>query len=148
MELSWQDLSKEFNIDDYALDKVVSVKKINIELGFVGKENALQRLLRHENGLVFAGVSLNLSVNLNGGPDLIASILKEHGLVDFRAVKLNSPQKNWVQNADGATIVVAHKTKDKKFLSRIDNVTVVDWDWCVQSIFHGHMEDLKAFALK
>ena len=148
LELSWHDLSKEFNIDDYALDKVVSVKQINIELGFVGKENALQRLLRHENGLVFAGVSLNLSVNLNGGPDLIASILKEHGLVDFRAVKLNSPQKNWVQNADGATIVVAHKTKDKKFLSRIDNVMVVDWDWCVQSIFHGHMEDLKAFALK
>ncbi|OVF11394.1 putative regulator of Ty1 transposition protein [Clavispora lusitaniae] len=148
VELSWHDLSKEFNIDDYALDKVVSVKQINIELGFVGKENALQRLLRHENGLVFAGVSLNLSVNLNGGPDLIASILKEHGLVDFRAVKLNSPQKNWVQNADGATIVVAHKTKDKKFLSRIDNVMVVDWDWCVQSIFHGHMEDLKAFALK
>lgn len=148
-ELSWNEISKEFNIDNYALDKVVSVKQINDELGVSGKSSGLQRLLAHENGLVFAGVRLNLSVNVNGGLELIASILEAHGLRECKQIKLSSatPKDKMLENGDGKTIVVAHKTKDKKVLSQISGFTAVDWDWCVKSIFNGQLQEYGKYAL-
>lgn len=148
-DLSWDEISKEFNIENYALDKVVPVKQINEELGVTGKASGLLRLLAHESGLVFAGVKLNLSANLNGGLALIASILEAHGLLECKQVKLTSSmsKETMLENEDGKTIVVAHKAKDKKLVSQISGLTAVDWDWCVKSIFNGQLQDYKKYAL-
>lgn len=148
-DLSWNEISKEFNIDDYALDKIVPVKQLNEDLGAAGKTSGLPRLLSHEYGLVFEGVKLNLSTNVNGGVELIKSILEAHGLVDCKEVKLsaNTAKAKMLENFDGKTIVVAHKTKDKKVVAQISGLTAVDWDWCVKSIFNGQLQDYEKYSL-
>lgn len=148
-DLSWNEICKEFNMEHYALDKVVPVKQINEELGFAGKASGLPRLLAHEHGLVFTGVKLNLSANVNGGLELIASILEAHGLKECKQVKLSGSmtKEKMLMNDDGKTIVVAHKTKDKKAISQISGLTTVDWDWCVKSIFNGQLQAYKKYAL-
>lgn len=130
---TWEDLSKEYNIKDYFLDKVVPVAQINEELGVKGKASGLIQLLA-SNGSVFKGLKLNLSTSLNGGPALIASILEAHGLEESKVVKLAGTTSKMLIN-DGKVVIVAHKTKDKKTLPKLLEVEVVDWDWCVQCMF-------------
>lgn len=136
-ELTWEELSKEFKPSDYSLDKVTPVKQINQDLGVTLRESCLPKLLKQPAGDVFEGVSLNLSQNLNGGADLIASILKEHGLSHLNIVKLSAglDTTQLLTTSEQEIILVAHKTKDLKVAASLTGVTVVDWDWCVKSIF-------------
>lgn len=148
-ETTWEELSLEFNIKDYYLDNVVPVKQINEELGCKGTASGLKRLLLHENGLVFDGLKLNLSTNLNGGAGLISGILEAHGLQTANQIKLtaSSSKSNLVSNEDGKCILVAHKVRDKKLVSSLKDVTVVDWDWCVKSIFQGKLENYTKYTV-
>lgn len=148
-ETSWEELAKEYNASDFSLDKVVSAKQMNEDLGFKGSKGAIAQLLNHDR-LTFEGFNLNLSANLNGGADLIASILKEHGLRNSKIVKPTGSisKSGLLANDDGTSVLVAHKTKDKKVAQVLENVIVVDWDWCVRSIFHGKLEEFKAYLVK
>ncbi|OBA20793.1 hypothetical protein METBIDRAFT_44107 [Metschnikowia bicuspidata var. bicuspidata NRRL YB-4993] len=147
--LSWSELIKEFNIEDYLLDKVVPVKQINDDLGVSGKASGLQRLLSQDLPPVFKGYALNFSLNLVGGADLISSILREHGLSDSKTVKFTAgTRKSGLLSMDGGTtILVAHKTKDKKAASKIEGVTVVEWEWCVKSIFHKKAQEYESYII-
>lgn len=136
-QISEADLHAKVNIDNFSLDKVLSVKQVNEELGYEGTDNGLAALLSVKGQrLVFSELSLNLSSNLNGGPQLIESILKAHGLKDSRVIKLSSTTKNqdFVSLPNGDVLLVAHKLKDQKFKPK--GVIVVDWNWCVKCIFH------------
>lgn len=148
-ESSWDELSKEFNIQDYYLDKVVPVKQINDELGITGVKSGLAHLLKHENGLVFQGLQLNLSTNLNGGASLIAGILEAHGLAKSKQIKISAStsKSNLLLNDDGKCILIAHKVKDKKFVSSLQDVVAVDWDWCVKSIFQGKLDNYSKYTV-
>ncbi|GEQ67586.1 hypothetical protein JCM33374_g1251 [Metschnikowia sp. JCM 33374] len=147
--LTWSELTKEFNIENYSLDKVVPIKQINDDLGFSGKESGLQTLLSPDLKPVFEGYVLNLSSNLNGGADLISSILREHGLAESKTVKLSAGTRKsgLLSMEDGTTILVAHKSKDKKFASKLDGVTVVEWEWCVRSIFHKEAQNYEDYLV-
>ncbi|RKP28429.1 hypothetical protein METBISCDRAFT_3488, partial [Metschnikowia bicuspidata] len=126
------------NIDDYALECVLSEAQVNHDLCYDGPGSGLSRLLETPTPrLIFAQFPLNLSTNLNGGAPLIESILQAHGLRDTRIVKLGAVPPDMVLLPDGQTVVVAHKQKDLKF--RAPGVTVVDWNWCVQCMFHGEI---------
>lgn len=149
-QLSLTDIRADFAMNLYSLDSVLSVKKVNNELGVASKENGLKLLLEAPNkGSVFKELKLNLSHNLNGGPDLIASILKEHGLEEVKFIKLTGTfdPKKCLANFDGKVIVIAHKDKDSKVADDVssDNVVVVDWDWCVKSIFQLKLVDFEDF---
>lgn len=148
-ESSWDELSKEFNTQDYYLDKVVPVKQINDELGITGVKSGLTHLLKHDNGLVFQGLQLNLSTNLNGGAALIAGILEAHGLAKSKQIKLSAStsKSNLLPNEDGKCILIAHKVKDKKFVSNLQDVVAVDWDWCVKSIFQGKLDNYSKYTV-
>lgn len=147
--LSWTDIAKEFNLEHYALDKVVPVKQINDDLGVEGKTSGLTRLLSRDLPSVFEGYTLNLSLNLNGGADLIASILREHGLAALKTVKLTAGVRKTglLAMEDSSVILIAHKTKDKKFAAKLDGVTVVEWEWCVKSIFHKQVQHVEDYAI-
>lgn len=126
------------NIDDYALECVLSEAQVNHELCYDGPGSGLSRLMETPTPrLIFAQFPLNLSTNLNGGAPLIESILQAHGLRDTRIVKLGTVPPVMVLLPDGQTVVVAHKEKDLKF--RAPGVTVVDWNWCVKCMFHGEI---------
>lgn len=148
-ESSWEELSKEFNIKDYYLDKVVPVKQINDELGISGVGSGLTHLLKHENGLVFQGLQLNLSTNLNGGAALIAGILEAHGLIKSKQIKVTAltSKSNLLVNEDGRCFLIAHKVKDKKLVSNLQDVVTVDWDWCVKSIFQGKLVNYSKYIV-
>lgn len=147
-ESTWQQLSVEFNVKNYYLDKVVSVKQINEELGVKGTASGLQRLLLRENGLVFDGMQVNLSSNLNGGAGLIAGILEAHGLKNSKQIKLSAStsKANLLLN-DGTYILIAHKVRDKKFAAQLEDVVAVDWDWCVRSIFHNKLQSYAKYIV-
>lgn len=154
-EITWDELSKEYNISDYALDKVIPLKEINQDLGIANtKTNGLSDLFNSENkGSLFKGMKLNLSTNLNGGVNLITSILQTHGLEEAKSFKSvpASVIKQLLKNDNGKVIFVAHKTKDSKLINSIkkndDNIMIVEWDWCVKSIFRMKLEDLKDYRL-
>lgn len=148
-ETTWEEISKEFNIKDYYLDKVVPVKQINDELGINGVTSGLTNLLKHENGLVFNSLQLNLSTNLNGGATLIAGILEAHGLAKSKQIKLSAStsKSQLLLNEDGRCILIAHKVKDKKIVASLQDVIAVDWDWCVKSIFHGKLDNYSKYSV-
>lgn len=148
-ELSWSELTREFNVENYFLDRVVPVKQINQDLGVKGALSGLQNLLRHENGLVFQKLKLNLSTNLNGGAALIAGILDAHGLEELKQIKLSGSTSvsSLLVNNDGKRILVAHKVRDKKLVAGLKGVIVVDWDWCVKSIFQGKLENHNKYSV-
>ena len=149
---------KEYRIDDYSLDKVV--KTIDSELGYVkGKRhNGLQILLTSKNrGKLFNGLNLNLSSNLNGGVPVIARILQDHGMKDFKEIKNSTNlQKQVVHselNGENKIILFANKKKDTRLINGFKKVfdedegIVLDWDWCVRSIFKMKLQDTKPFSL-
>lgn len=152
--LTWAHISKEFNINDYSVEKVIPLKEINQELGVIGKENGLKRLLEGlKKGRVFKGLRLNLSVNLNGGISVISAILEAHGLVEAKSVKnfTATTAKGLLKNDNGDTVVVVHKTKDLKATKVLnaseEKVVVVEWDWCVKSLFHLQLEPFDTYRL-
>lgn len=139
-------------IEKYHLDAFVPVKQINEDLGVSAKESGLTSLLKSPNkGSVFQGLKLNLSTNLNGGPDLIASILNEHGVRETKKVKvsINVKKSNLLANADGKVILIAHKEKDKRSSRTLnaEGVIIVEWDWCVKSIFKLKLDEYHDYAL-
>lgn len=152
--LTWAHISKEFNINDYSVEKVVPLKEINNELGVSGRENGLRSLLDGpQKGRVFEGLRLNLSANLNGGTSVIASILEAHGLEEAKSVKNFNANtaKGLLKNDNGEAVVVVHKTKDLKATKMLntsgEKVVVVEWDWCVKSLFRLQLEPLESFRL-
>lgn len=149
----WEDLEKRVNIKYYLLDKIVPIKEINDDLGVLGSASGLENLLNSPlKGQVFADYSLNLSSNLNGGPNLIASILEEHGLKDSKTVKLtgSTSKKSLALSKNGQCIVVGHKSKDKKAAQRLaeEQILVVEWDWCVKSIFKQEPDSLENYRIR
>lgn len=140
-------------IDNYLLDTVISVKHINEDLGVCTKESGLTHLLNAPNkGRVFKGLNLNLSHNLNGGPDLITSILKEHGVDEIKKVKLSNhfTRRELIANHDKRSILIAHKDKDKRFVKSLcsEDVTIVEWDWCVKSIFKLRLDEFRDYVIE
>lgn len=154
-EYTWEAISKEFNMDNYSIDKVLLRKELNLELGLKqGGVGALHKILSSPlKGRLFENVKLNLSTNLNGGIVLITSILNTHGLQDSKSFKTvpSSSVKQLLRNDDNQVIFIAHKTKDSKLIASLkqncDNVVVVEWDWCVKSIFKMQLEDFDGYEL-
>ncbi|PSK36831.1 hypothetical protein C7M61_003695 [Candidozyma pseudohaemuli] len=139
-------------IEKYYLDAVVPVKQINEDLGVSAKESGLTHLLNSSNkGSVFQDLRLNLSANLNGGPDLIASILKEHGVQETKKVKvsMNVKKNSLLANANGEVILIAHKEKDKRSSRTLnaEGVIIVEWDWCVKSIFKLKLDEYPDYLI-
>lgn len=150
-EITWTQIEKQVSIKYYLLDRIVPIKEINDDLGVKGPQSGLEKLLHSENrGKVFSGMTLNLSTNLNGGADLIASILAEHNVERTKTVKLTpSTGKDLLDLDKDRRIVVGHKSKDRKVASRLSgkDVVFVEWDWCVKSIFKQELENLDEYKL-
>lgn len=148
-------VSKEFSINDYSLDKVIPIKAINQELGVTNaKENGLANLLNTTNrGLIFQDLKINLSSNLVGGVQVISEILESHGLAEAKSIKsvTAANTKSLLTNDDGKTIMIAHKSKDAKlitsFKKNVQNGVIVEWDWCVKSIFKMKLEEFDSYQL-
>ncbi|KAG2736459.1 hypothetical protein G9P44_000549 [Scheffersomyces stipitis] len=152
---------KEFSINDYSLDKFISVKDINVELGLAKTStNGLKTLTCSDNhGRLFSQLNLNLSSCLNGGADTIGRILKDHGLKESHIIKNNltgnNLKKALIKSSDNFYVLVAHKTKDTKLISafkklKVENdlkAVVVEWDWCVKSIFKMKLEPYDKYML-
>lgn len=103
---------------DFSLDKVLSRRELERDLG-----GPFANLFK-ARGTVFQSLRMHLSPNLNGGPALIASILKAHGAKETRAGPLAGLEAP-------SAIVVAHKSDPPVAHA----AQVVDWDWCVRCIF-------------
>lgn len=154
-DVSIEKISKEFLISDYSLDKVIPMKVINQELGVTDpKENGLTNLLDTDNrGLIFENMKINLSSNLVGGTQVISEILESHGLAEAKSVKsiTASNVKNLLENANGKVIMVSNKAKDSKlinsFKKNVQDGVIVEWDWCVKSIFKMKLEEFDAYRL-
>lgn len=154
-EHTWESISKEFNMDNYSIEKVLLRKELNTELGLKqGGVDVLHQILSSPSkGELFASMKLNLSTNLNGGIVVISSILNTHGLKESKSFKSvpTSSIKQLLRNEDGQIVFIAHATKDMKMIASLkqncDNVVVVEWDWCVKSIFKMQLEDFKEYEL-
>lgn len=155
IDLSWKDISKEFNIDDYSIDKCISIKELSSSLGFKGFTVNLHKILHSaQKGKLFNKIKLNLSPNLNGGVEVISSILFEHGVEEVKTIKsLNSKAaiKSFVASNDGKLILIANKNKDSKLINNfkkfVPTGSVISWDWCVRSIFEMHLADFDEFYI-
>lgn len=146
---NWTLISKEFNMDNYSLDKVMTKKEVNEELGITGSTNGLSQLLSSPNkGKVFAEIPLNLSGNLNGGVDVVGAILASHGLAQHAEIKALTRRSQLVGDTP---VLVAHATKDKKLVTSFKRIcpegVAVTWDWCVRSIFAMRMLEYEPYEL-
>lgn len=142
--------TKEYKIEDFSLDKVLGRKAVNLELGMpAASRTGLTELLASDvKGNVFAEMLFNLSVNLNGGPEVIAKILEAHGSVETKVVK-GATFKNLLLTNNEA-ILIAHKVKDAKTIATFKKGckgVVLDWDWCVKSIFKMKRQEYKQYQL-
>lgn len=154
-DTSGEQISKEYRISDYSLDKVVPAKTLNEELGVTNpKENGLSTLLNTTNrGTIFQNLRINLSTNVVGGTQVISEILESHGLQEAKSVKsiTAATTKSMLEGDDGRVILIAHKTRDSKmigsFKKNLPEGIVVEWDWCVKSIFKMKLEDFDAYRL-
>ncbi|CUM66409.1 uncharacterized protein PRCAT00004073001 [Priceomyces carsonii] len=152
---SWDSISKEFNINDYSLDKVIATKELNAELGIAANaKNGFSNLLKgKKKGELFKDMKFNLSTNLNGGVEVISRILSSQGAIEMRPVKtINASNiKSLLQSVDGIKIVIANKSKDTKLINNFKKIEpegmIIDWDWCVKSIFKMKLEKLEDFIL-
>ncbi|KAI5960665.1 ESC4 [Candida pseudojiufengensis] len=140
----------QFNIDDYSLDKINLTT--NKELGI----RHISTILNNSNkGKIFSQISLNLSENLNGGIDVISTILKDHGLKNYKEIKSNSSnfkKSQFISSPnDEKIILIANKKKDHKlitsFKNSIQNGIILNWDWCVKSIFSMKLKEFKEFEI-
>ncbi|KGR13223.1 hypothetical protein MG5_01551 [Candida albicans P57072] len=149
---------KEYRIDDYSLDKVN--KNTNLELGYSTNSkfiNGMQILLCHNDkkGKLFQGMNFNLSSNLNGGIDVISRVLKDHGMNKYKEIKTpNNLSKSLIKTnykSDEKIILIANKKKDTKLINNfkksIKSGIILEWDWCVKSIFKMELQDFKKFQI-
>ena len=144
-----------YSIDVYSLEKMLPKNSLGSELGidFLDNRTFNNLLVSPNKGKIFSKLRVNLSVNLNGGVQTITKILCDHGLEEARALKNSSSNmgKKVIINHDGKAILIANKEKDpeliKKFKHYVDNAVVVEWDWCVMSIFRMKQEDFKRYTL-
>lgn len=146
-QMGEEELYTLINIDNFSLDKVLSEKQVNEELGYTSPGNGLANLLSSKKlKEKMASFKLNLSSNLNGGAPLIESILMAHSLSESQIVKLSSNTKksDLVSLENGDTIVVVHRQKDAKFKAK--GVTTVDWNWCVKCLFQGEIVPYKTYS--
>ena len=106
-------------------------------------------------GKLFDGISLNLSKNLNGGTEVIARILQDHGLKEFEEVPATLTKKtpicSCIHNGKEVSILIANKTKDLRLVTNFkktySNGVVLSWDWCVKSIFSMELQKFDEFKL-
>ncbi|KAK6465141.1 regulator of Ty1 transposition [Scheffersomyces coipomensis] len=150
----------ELNLDDYELDKFISINELNSELGYPEsyKKNGFTTLIKSDVS-VFSGLNINLSSSLNGGVDVISRILQDHGMTEFSPIKNNlslpALKKSIIETEiDGSScnLLIAHKSKDVKLISNFkklneSNSIVVEWDWCVKSIFKAKLEPFDNYRL-
>ncbi|CAK9440366.1 uncharacterized protein LODBEIA_P44660 [Lodderomyces beijingensis] len=145
------DVLNRVQIENYRLDKCNSTVEADLDLRSLLKKSSVR-------GKLFADIELNLSSNLNGGLDVIARILNDHGLKNFKEVKtVPPPGKKSHQmleceiNGSKLSILIANKTKDSKltkaFRKSVDNGIVLSWDWCVKSIFAMQIQSVDEFQL-
>lgn len=149
--LTWEGLSKEFNVDDYSLDKFLPVKQIKEELGVTKfLLNPFEALLSRSAQPVFFGMKINVSTNVNGGAELISSILRQHGSSEVKIVKLASATiySELLRGETGVALVVVNKNKDAKAAADLKSATAVEWDWCVKSIFHRECQDFGPYIIR
>lgn len=144
------------NLEDYSIEKVVPIKDINNDLGYSKdtKENGIKNILNSPNqGSIFNDYKLNLSINLNGGFDVLSKILISHGVQELKSVNFKNTinSKSLIENESGETYLVCHKTKDSKLIDYIHQnklkVTLVEWDWCVKSIFQQKIQSVSNYKL-
>ena len=152
-----ENVLKEYRIDDYSLDKIN--KNTNLELGYPTsvKINGITKLLSHDKkGKLFLGMNFNLSSNLNGGIDVISRILKDHGMNHYKEIKTSiNLNKSLIETdyngGDKKIILIVNKTKDNKltnsFKKSIRSGIILEWDWCVKSIFKMELQDIKKFQI-
>ena len=146
---TWELINKQFKMDDYSLDKVITTKEVNKDLGVSGNVNGLSHCLTSFNkGTLFKNMQLNLSTNLNGGVSVVEAILGSHGLKHHTAIKTLTRKTQLIGDHP---VLVAHATKDQKLVSNFKRIcpdgTVVTWDWCVRSIFAMELVDYEAYKL-
>lgn len=148
--LTWEELSKEFNVDDYSLDKFLSAKQIKEELGLTELlSDPFEALLSRSARPVFSGMKINVSMNVNGGAELISSILRQHGASEVRIVKFSPAMKQseLLQGENALALVVVNKNKDFKVAAALKSATAVEWDWCVKSIFHRECQHYAPYVI-
>lgn len=142
------------DLQKYSLDSVISLKAVNDELGTKNvKTNGLKNLLNAKSrGSLFKGLKINFTSNLNGGYELISSILVTHGLEAAHLVKSIKPTNAAsLLNNSKSTILIAHKEKDKtliqNFKKYVKNGIVLEWDWCVKSLFSMELQAFDSYKL-
>ncbi|KAK6204439.1 regulator of Ty1 transposition [Scheffersomyces amazonensis] len=163
--INYSVLAKQVDLHQYSLAKYIPVKELNIELGYPIKHkgNGLETLLNSPNrGQVFNELNLNISANLNGGAEVISGILEDHGMTKCSIIKSSITMiqlkkciiESTIKN-DSICILIAHKSKDTKLINNFKklnvnanaNAIVVEWDWCVKSIFKGQLEPFQSYQL-
>lgn len=144
---------EEVNVSDYTLEKVLGEKEVNQELGLPAESDGLSKILTSPTkGKVFNGMQINLSSNLNGGAEVITKILQAHGCEEIKVIKSVTAAsiKTFIGEKE-YLVFIAHKVKDSKAIINFKKLrpqgVVLDWDWCVKSIFHMQQQSFEKFML-
>lgn len=129
---------------EYSLEKIIGEDTISKELGLPG--NIISEILRKQSP-IFKPFKLNLSSNLNGGFDVLSKILRSHGvnLENLKEVNFKTKVDSFLSKDE--TIVVVNPKKDSKLIKNAKECIVVDWDWCVKSIFSMEIQPLEDFQV-
>lgn len=146
----------DINVENYRLDKVLLVSEINKQLGYSAQEksvNGITQILSGNRGSLFTNYRLNLSNNLNGGYDVLSKILKNHGVEELKLINGKNIQEKQLLvselEQDQEKIIIVNKAKDQKIIkSFTDTSKVVEWDWCVKSIFKQQIENFEHYLVK
>lgn len=136
-------------IENYRLDKIILVKEVNNQLGYSDEDqvNGIENIINSPKGELFKDYSLNLTSNLNGGYDVLSKILTSHGVRALKLVPKTVSNLSSLLDTDGKVIVLVHKSKDSKLIGKLTDCTLVEWDWCVKSIFKQQIEELDEYVL-
>ncbi|CAI5756735.1 unnamed protein product [Candida verbasci] len=144
--LSEENKENNLNINDYSLEKIDPSTETELNYENIGNSTAP----------IFHNLNFNLSINLNGGIDVISRILKDHGMKDYKEIKQSTKlkdEKNIMTNKDNdeKTILIANKSKDTKlinnFKKEVDDSIVLNWNWCVKSIFQMELQDYEEYKV-
>lgn len=129
---------------EYSLEKIIGEDTISKELGLTG--NIVSEILRKQ-APIFKSYRLNLSSNLNGGFDVLSKILRSHGISGENLKEVNFKTKVDLFLAKDETIVVVNPKKDSKLIKNAKDCVVIDWDWCVKSIFSMEVQPFEGFIV-
>lgn len=108
-----------------------------------------------------AGIkSINITDDVPGGEEVLSSILKAHGVEEIRMLPKKFSEQDIIVNSGKKSglshVLIAQKaTHAKKFARFCDdtensNVMVVEWNWCVESIFtlKANLQDSKFIVFR